>query len=134
LRVEYEVMALSITFHQILVSVGDTVNVSQKIKEGEKERIQHFDGVIIAIKGNFGERTVTIRRVAAAGIGVEKIFPVDLPNIEKVTVVKRANVRRAKLYYLRERKGKLALKLKERSETGTSRRAGRPKASRKKGV
>ena len=98
-------MALSITFHQILVSVGDTVNVSQKIKEGEKERIQHFDGVIIAIKGNFGERTVTIRRIAAAGIGVEKIFPVDLPNIEKVTVVKRANVRRAKLYYIRQRLG-----------------------------
>lgn len=127
-------MALQISFHDQLVSVGDTVKVSQKIKEGEKERLQNFEGVVIAIKGNFGERTVAVRRIAAAGVGVEKIFPVDLPNIEKVAVVKRARVRRAKLYYLRERKGKLALKLKEKSETGNSRRAGRPKASRKKGL
>jgi large subunit ribosomal protein L19 len=127
-------MALSIRFHQTSVSVGDTVRVSQKIKEGEKERLQHFEGVVIAIKGNFGERTVTVRRIAAGRVGVEKVFPVDLPNIEKVVVTKRANVRRAKLYYLRQRKGKLALKLKEQGETGRIRRAGRPKASRKKRV
>jgi len=96
--------------------------------------LQNFEGVVIAIKGNFGERTVTVRRIGAAGVGMEKIFPVDLPNIEKVTVVKRANVRRAKLYYLRDRKGKLALKLNERSEAGNGRRAGRPKILRKKRV
>jgi len=96
--------------------------------------MQHFGGVVIAIKGNFGERTVTVRRIGAGGVGVEKIFPVDLPNIEKVTVVKRANVRRAKLYYLRQRKGKLALKLKEKSVNRTSRRARRPKILKKKGV
>ncbi len=117
-----------------MVSVGDTVEVSQKIKEGEKERLQNFEGVVIAVKGNFGERTVTIRRIGVGGVGVEKIFPADLPNIEKVTVVKQANVRRAKLYYLRQRKGKLALKLKEKSVNRTSRRARRPKILKKKGV
>src|SRR3989338_9625029 len=127
-------MALAIKIKDTEINVGDTVRIGQKIREGEKERLQNFEGVVIAVKGNFGERTVTVRRIVVGGVGVEKIFPVDLPNIEKVAVVKRANVRRAKLYYLRQRKGKLALKLKERSETGTSRRAGRPKASRKKGV
>ncbi len=127
-------MALSVKLKDTQISIGDTVKIGQKIKEGEKERLQNFEGVVIAVKGNFGERTVTVRRIAAAGVGVEKIFPTDLPSIEKVTVVKRANVRRAKLYYLRERKGKLALKLKERSEVRNSRRARRPKVSRKKGV
>ena len=127
-------MALAIKIKDTEVHVGDTVRIGQKIREGEKERLQNFEGVIIAVKGNFGERTVTVRRIGIGGVGVEKIFPVDLPNIEKVTVVKRANVRRAKLYYLRNRIGKLALKLKERSETGNSRRAGRPKILRKKGV
>lgn len=127
-------MALQISFHNQLVSVGDTIKVSQKIKEGEKERLQNFEGVVIAIGGNFGERTVMVRRIAAGGIGVEKIIPVDSPSIEKVKVVKGAQVRRAKLYYLRERKGKMALKLKEKSETGSNRRARRPKILRKKRV
>lgn len=127
-------MSLSVNFHQTKVSIGDTVKVSQKIKEGGKDRIQHFEGVVIAIKGNFGQKTVTVRRIAAARIGVEKIFPADLPGIEKITVIKTANVRRAKLYYLRNRIGKMALKLKERREPGNNRRTGRPKVSRKKGV
>lgn len=127
-------MALNIKLKDTLISVGDAVRIGQKIREGDKERIQNFEGVVIAIKGNFGERTVTVRRIAAGGIGVEKIIPTDLPSIENVTVLKQAQVRRAKLYYLRERKGKLALKLKEKNAAGNGRRAGRPKVSRKKGV
>lgn len=104
-------MALSTTFHNQTVSVGDSIRVSQKIREGEKERIQHFQGSLIAIKGNEGERSVTIRKIAAGGIGVERIFPVDLPSVASVSVTKSANVHRAKLYYLRKRTGKASLQL-----------------------
>lgn len=127
-------MALNIKLKDTAVSVGDTVRIGQKIREGDKERIQNFEGVVIAIGGNFGERTVTVRRIAAGGVGVEKIIPTDLPSIEKVAVLKQAQVRRAKLYYLRKRKGKMALKLKEKNAAGSSRRGRRPKVSRKKRV
>jgi large subunit ribosomal protein L19 len=81
--------------------VGQTVRIHQRIQEGEKERVQMFEGIIIAIRGkNDSERTMTVRKITS-GVGVEKIFPLILPSIEKIEIVKQAKVRRAKLYYLR---------------------------------
>jgi len=92
---------------------GDTVRVSQKIREGEKEKIQTFEGIVIARKhGKEAGATITVRR-EIAGIGVERIFPLHSPTIEKIEILKRGEVRRAKLYYLRKAKGKRA-KLKEK--------------------
>ena len=93
---------------------GDTIRVHQKIKEGEKERIQVFEGVVLAKKHGKGiSATITVRKISQ-GVGVERIFPVHAPFIQKIDVVKRAKVRKAKLYYLRGAKGKKArLKAKE---------------------
>ncbi|OHA64099.1 MAG: 50S ribosomal protein L19 [Candidatus Wildermuthbacteria bacterium RIFCSPHIGHO2_01_FULL_48_25] len=93
---------------------GDTVQVHQKIKEGDKERIQVFEGVVLAMKHGKGvSGMITVRKVSQ-GVGIERIFPLHSPFIEKIEVVKRAKVRRAKLYYLRDAKGKKAkLKAKE---------------------
>jgi len=91
---------------------GDTVRVNVKIQEGDKSRIQVFEGVIIAIKRNRLSSTFTVRKVSL-GYGVERIFPLYSPTIQSIEVVKRGRVRRAKLYYLRERKGKAA-RIKER--------------------
>ncbi|MFH1968128.1 MAG: 50S ribosomal protein L19 [bacterium] len=93
---------------------GDTIKVHQKIKEGSKERIQVFEGIVIARKHGKGiSSTITVRKIVD-GVGVERIFPVHSPVIEKIEVVKHGKVRRAKLYYLRTAKGKKArLKNKE---------------------
>lgn len=93
--------------------VGDTVRVTMRIKEGEKERLQSFEGVVIARRGSGTRETFTVRKVSY-GIGVEKIFPLYSPLIEKIKVIKQGDVRRAKLYYLRGKKGKGA-KIKEKS-------------------
>jgi large subunit ribosomal protein L19 len=90
---------------------GDTVRVHVKIKEGEKYRIQVFEGVVIAQKNNGISSTFTVRKVSL-GYGVERIFPVHSPNIDKLEVVKSGKVRQARLYYLRGRRGKAA-RLKE---------------------
>ena len=94
------------------INVGDTVKVHVKIKEGNRERIQVFEGVVIAKKHGGIEETVTVRRLSY-GVGVEKVFPLHSPTIEKFEVVRRGIVRRAKLYYLRGRVGKSA-KIKEK--------------------
>jgi len=86
---------------------GDTVRVNVKIKEGEKFRIQAFEGVVIAIRHNGVGSSFTVRKVSF-GYGVERIFPTYSPMIESIERVRRGRVRRAKLYYLRERKGKAA--------------------------
>ena len=87
---------------------GDTVRVLQKIREGEKERVQPFEGLVIARKHGRGiSATITIRK-ASGGIGVERIFPVHSPTIQKISVLKRAQVRRAKLYYIRTKAAKEA--------------------------
>jgi len=90
------------------VRVGQTVIVHQKIKEGEKERIQKFEGLVIQVKGDKGvNQTFTVRAIVS-GVGVEKIFPTHAPSIEKIEIVKQSKVRRARLYYMRERSGKSA--------------------------
>ncbi|GAB6935798.1 MAG: 50S ribosomal protein L19 [Calditerricola sp.] len=86
---------------------GDTVRVHVKVVEGQRERIQVFEGVVIARRGSGLNETFTVRKVSY-GVGVERIFPVHSPKIEKIEVVRRGKVRRAKLYYLRERVGKAA--------------------------
>ena len=93
-------------------AAGDTVNVHVKIKEGEKERIQMFQGVVISKRSGTTNATFTVRKVSY-GIGVERIFPVHSPIIDKIEVVTRGRVRRAKIYYLRKRRGKAA-RIKER--------------------
>ncbi len=86
---------------------GDTVRVHVKIKEGEKERIQVFEGVVIARKHGGVRETFTVRKISF-GVGVERIFPLHSPSIDKIEVVRRGRVRRAKLYYLRKLRGKAA--------------------------
>ena len=88
-------------------NVGDTVNVSVKVIEGAKERIQAFEGVVIAKKNGGIRETFTVRRISY-GIGVERTFPVHSPKVAKITVVKKGKVRGAKLYYLRNLTGKAA--------------------------
>ncbi|MCL5090991.1 MAG: 50S ribosomal protein L19 [Patescibacteria group bacterium] len=86
------------------VKVGDIISISQSVKEGDKEKIQSFEGRIIAIHGREPSKTFTVRKVASLNIGVEKIFPINLPSIVKVEVKKSITPRRAKLYYLRNKK------------------------------
>ena len=93
-------------------SVGDTVRVSVNIREGDRERIQMFEGTVIAKKSSGVAETFTVRRVAY-GVGVERVFPLHCPNVKDVKVIRHGKVRRAKLYYLRDRVGKAA-KVKEK--------------------
>lgn len=92
---------------------GDTINVHYKIKEGNKERIQQFQGTVLQIKNvNSNGETFTVRKISS-GIAVERIFPILSPNLDKIELLRRGKVRRAKLYYLRGRKGKAA-RIKEK--------------------
>lgn len=91
--------------------IGDTVRIDNKIKEGARERIQVFEGTVIAKRGGGISETFTVRRISY-GCGIEKTFPLHSPNVVKVTVVRRGKVRRAKLFYLRDKVGKSA-KVKE---------------------
>jgi large subunit ribosomal protein L19 len=94
---------------------GDTVRVQVRVREGEKERLQAFEGVCIGRRGAGISETFTVRKVSA-GIGVERIFPLHSPNLSEITVVRRGRVRRAKLYYLRNLSGKAA-RIREKRET-----------------
>ncbi|MDR1464379.1 MAG: 50S ribosomal protein L19 [Oscillospiraceae bacterium] len=94
------------------VIIGSTVRVHVKIREGERERIQIFEGIVIARKGSGVSETFTVRRISY-GVGVERVFPIHSPNVAKVELVRLGKVRRAKLYYLRGRVGKAA-KVKEK--------------------
>jgi len=123
-------MANQAKFGETIFSVGDQVKVHQKIIEGEKERTTIFEGIVIAIRGEGENKSFTVRRIATGGIGVERIWPLNSPWITKVEVKKRGKVRRAKLYYLRERVGKKAIKIKvkdEKKEPRKPRRKPRPK-------
>lgn len=92
-------------------NVGDTIKVHVKIKEGNRERIQVFEGIVIKIQGESNRKTFTVRKISY-GVGVERTFPIHSPKIEKIEVVRKGKVRRARLFYLRERTGK-ATKVKE---------------------
>ena len=94
-------MAISTLIKDVSTHVGDIVRVHQRIQEGEKERTQIFEGMVIKIRGRVGSKTFTVRKIAAGNIGVEKIFPVDTPWISKMEIKKTGSVRRAKLYYIR---------------------------------
>lgn len=87
---------------------GDTVNVSIKVKEGEKERLQNFKGVVIRLQGRGHTRSFTVRKIAAGGVGVERTFPFNSPGLDKVERISTGKVRRSKLYYLRALAGKKA--------------------------
>ncbi len=93
------------------LNVGDTVRVSVRIKEGDRERTQMFEGTIISRRGGGISESFTVRRISY-GVGVERVFPVHSPNVQKVEVVRKGHVRRSRLYYLRDRVGKAA-KVKE---------------------
>jgi large subunit ribosomal protein L19 len=99
------------------IAPGDTVKVHVKVKEGEKERIQVYQGIVISIKGGGMRTSFTVRKVSA-GVGVERIFPMHSPSIDKMEIVRSGKVRRAKLYFLREKLGK-AGRLKERRRVET---------------
>lgn len=98
--------------------VGDTVVVHYKIIEGKKTRIQPYEGIVISKRGEGMSKTFMVRKIGADGIGVERIFPLYSPNIEKIVVKKHGKVRRAKLYYLRGKVGRAATKIKERKVKG----------------
>ena len=97
-------MAISLKVKDVNIHVGDIVRVHLRIKEGDKERIQIFEGLLISIRGREEEnKTFTVRKMSTAGVGVERIFPVISPWIAKIEVKKTGQVRRAKLYYVREK-------------------------------
>jgi large subunit ribosomal protein L19 len=91
--------------------VGDKIKLFLKIQEGDKIRSQPFEGLVIAIKGREENKMFTVRRMASGGIGVERIFPLNSPWIAKIEVMKKSRTRKAKLYYLRQRTGKKAIKV-----------------------
>lgn len=101
-------------------AVGDTVRVFTKVVEGDKERLQPFEGVVIGRRGGGTRETFMVRKVSF-GIGVERIFPLHSPSIDRVEVKRQGSVRRAKLYYLREKKGKAA-KVKEKERTAAKKK------------
>lgn len=101
------------TIKDVNFSVGDTIRVHQRIQEGEKSRIQIFEGVVIAIQNKDSGRSFRVRRVSTGGIGVERIFPTLSPSIERVEVKQAGVVRRAKLFFLRDRVGKAATSIKK---------------------
>ena len=105
------IAADSLKENKPVIAIGDTVRVDVKIREGDRERIQAFEGTVIAKRGSGVTETFTVRRVSY-GVGVERVFPMHSPNVAEVKVIRHGKVRRSKLYYLRDRVGKSA-KVKE---------------------
>jgi large subunit ribosomal protein L19 len=109
-------MAQYFSYHDTEIAVGDTVRVHQEVKEGdEKPRIQIFEGLIIAIKNAGSGKSFTVRKIGANSIGVEKIIPVLMPALKKIEVKRKGDVSRSKLYYLRDRVGKAATRIKQKA-------------------
>lgn len=98
-------MAIKLKFKDIEFGVGDKVRVTQRLKEGDKERNQYFDGIVIAIRGKGSGKSFIVRKIGAQQVGIEKIFPINSPSLKEIKVFKKgtAGVRRAKLYYIREK-------------------------------
>lgn len=113
-------MAQFVKYKNKEITVGDTVSVHQEITEGGKTRIQIFEGIVIAIKNRDNGKSFTVRKIGANSIGVEKIYPLNMPQIKDIELKRKGNVRRAKLYYLRERLGKAATRIKEKDSNGKS--------------
>lgn len=111
-------MSLRIKHKDQEFGVGDKIKVFQKIKEGEKTRIGFFEGMVLGIKGRENRKMFTVRRIGEAGIGIERIFPISLPTIEKIEVVKKGTmgVNRAKLYYTRKKSTKEIEKIYSRAK------------------
>jgi large subunit ribosomal protein L19 len=95
------------------ICIGDRVLVKQIVKEDEKSRIQIFDGLMIGVRGRGENKSIVVRKIAVGNIGVERIIPLNSPNLDSIEIKSRGNVRRSKLTYLRERVGRLALRVKE---------------------
>jgi large subunit ribosomal protein L19 len=108
-------MAEAFLLQEQNIHSGDTIRVHQEISEGDKKRIQIFEGIVIAIKNRGTGKSFTVRKIGANSIGVEKIFPVNLPGIKKLEIKSKGHVRRSKLYYLRDRIGKAATRIKEKN-------------------
>lgn len=108
-------MAQNFIYQEQEINVGDTIRVHQEITEGKKTRVQVFEGLVIAIKNRDINKTFTVRKIATGGVGVEKIFPLMIPSIKKIEVKRRGEVKRSKLYYLRDKIGKAASRVKEKS-------------------
>jgi large subunit ribosomal protein L19 len=107
-------MAQYFKYQEKTISSGDTVRVHQEIIEGKKKRIQAFEGIVIAIKNEGSGKSFTVRKIGSNSIGVEKIFPVMLPSIKKIEIKRHGQTRRSKLYYLRDRIGKAATRIREK--------------------
>jgi len=116
-------MAQYLKYNDKEIAVGDTVRVHQEISEGDKTRIQIFEGLVIAIKNVGNGRTFTVRKIGSNGIGVEKIYPINMPQIKDIEVKRKGQVRRAKLYYLRDRIGKAATRIKEKDINSKTKKA-----------
>lgn len=108
-------MAQFFTYQDQNISVGDTVQVHQEITEGDKKRIQLFEGIVVAVRNAGLSKSFTVRKVGVGGVGVEKIMPVLMPSIKKIVVKRHGEIQRAKLYYLRDKIGKAATRVKERA-------------------
>ncbi len=117
-------MANQVTWKDVNFAVGDTIRINQTFEEGDKTRTQIFEGLVIAIRGHEHLKSFVIRRIATNNVGVEKIFPIETPTIIKIEVKKKGNVRRAKLYFLRDRIGKKANKVKGLFVKGSSTKEG----------
>ncbi len=107
-------MSLKFKHNDTVASVGDTIRVHQEVIEGSSKRVQVFEGIVIAIKNRGQNKSFTVRKIGANNVGVEKIFPVFLPSIKKIEVKRKGKVRRSKLYFLRDKIGKAATKVKEK--------------------
>ncbi len=108
-------MANQAKFGETTFSVGDQIKVHQKIIEGKKERTTVFEGIVIGIRGRGENKSFTVRRIGVANVGIERIWPISSPWLQKIEVKKKGQVRRAKLYYLRDRVGKRAVRIKEKT-------------------
>lgn len=116
-------MAQYIKYKDIEIGIGDTVKIHQEITEGDKTRVQIFEGLVIASKNRGNGKSITVRKIGANGIGVEKIYPINMPQIKDIEVKRKGSVRRAKLYFLRDRVGKAATRIKEKDTNSKTKKA-----------
>lgn len=122
-------MALSAIHGTTEFSIGDVIRVHQRIQEGDKTRIQVFEGMLIALRGERGSKSFVVRRIGNGGIGIERIFPLFSPVIEKVEVKSKGNVRRSKLYYLRTKSAREVAEVTKKR--GTKGKASKKTSTRK---